>query len=174
MEGEPNGDDRLEQLDYYTLLGIDDSARTADVKRAFRRFARRYHPDRFVGAPEAKVARATAIYRRGSEAVQVLADPEARATYDTLLARGVLRLSAEAQEAARMEQRKAERSAEGPDGLPIRSPQAQAYYLRAADEARGGDFRAAWTSLCTALDLEPGNPLILARLDQVAARIRRR
>ncbi|MFW6050778.1 MAG: DnaJ domain-containing protein [Myxococcota bacterium] len=88
-------DDRLDQLDYYALLGIDDGANVEQIKQAFRRFARTYHPDRFAGQAPAKVARATQIYRRGSEAMQVLTDPALRRAYDALLAKGELRMTPE-------------------------------------------------------------------------------
>ena len=54
-------DDRLDQLDYYTLLGAKRDASLDEIKAAFRVFARRYHPDRHAGGSEEKVARATRI-----------------------------------------------------------------------------------------------------------------
>lgn len=89
------GDDRLERLDYYTLLQVADEANVEQIKQAFRRFARSYHPDRFAGQSQAKIARATEIYRRGSEAMQVLTDPKLRAAYDAMLQQGRLRMTPE-------------------------------------------------------------------------------
>ncbi len=37
---------RLEELDYYTLLGVERDADPSQIRKAFRAFARRYHPDR--------------------------------------------------------------------------------------------------------------------------------
>lgn len=85
-------DDRLDRLDYYTLLGVEPDAALPDIRRAFRAFAIKYHPDRFAGVSDDNVARATAIYRRGSEALEVLSDPVARKAYDLALSKGELRL----------------------------------------------------------------------------------
>lgn len=159
--------DRLDLLDYYTLLGVAQNAPTSEVKRAFRQFARKYHPDRFAGAPPEKRERATQIYRRGSEAYQILVDPVSRAAYDRVLRAGRLRLSLEERERAEAEQKAPERKEP-----PIRSPQALAFYNKAAAAARSGKWRDAWKALKVALEHEPQNPLLRARLGQVEARIR--
>jgi curved DNA-binding protein CbpA len=88
--------DRLDQLDYYALFSIEPGASADAIRAAFHAFARRYHPDRFAAAPEAKRERAEAIYRRGAEAYRVLMSGESRRRYDEGLARGELRLSAAA------------------------------------------------------------------------------
>ncbi len=159
--------DRLDLLDYYTLLGVAHVAPVVEVKRAFRKFARKYHPDRFAGAPSDKVQRAAQIYRRGSEAYQILVDPVSRTAYDRVLRAGQRRLSMEEKERADAEQRAPERKEQ-----PIRSPQALAFYHRAAEAARSGQWRDAWKALKVALDHEPDNKLLRARLAQVEARIR--
>ena len=64
------------QLDYYTALGIDPLASTAEVNRAFRHLAWRYHPDRNP-APGATVQ-----FQDINEAHQALSDPVRRAAYD--------------------------------------------------------------------------------------------
>lgn len=61
--------------DYYALLGIDAGAGRAELRRAWRRLAVRWHPDR-------AGTRATAIFQQLSEAYTVLSDPAARAAYD--------------------------------------------------------------------------------------------
>lgn len=63
--------------DYYADLGLDRSASTEEVKRAFRRLARESHPDANPGDPSAD-----ARFRRIAEAYEVLSDPARRAAYD--------------------------------------------------------------------------------------------
>lgn len=160
----------LEDLDYYTLLGVADSADARELKSAFRRFARRYHPDRFAGAPEEKVERATAIYRRGSEAFSVLTDERTRLVYDESLAGGKLRLTAEDLDRATkpevVEPKKPE--------LPISSPQAISYYKEGIAAAHVGEWQRSWRLLRLAHELEPDNTFISDRYYRVEKRLRRR
>jgi molecular chaperone DnaJ len=64
------------QRDYYDILGVDRGASDADIKRAFRRLAQRWHPDvsRDAGADER--------FKEINEAYQVLSDPQRRQAYD--------------------------------------------------------------------------------------------
>lgn len=61
--------------DYYELLGVPRSATEEDIKKAFRKLAQKYHPDK-KGGDEAK-------FKEVSEAYAVLSDKKRRAEYDT-------------------------------------------------------------------------------------------
>jgi curved DNA-binding protein len=68
----------VEYKDYYKIMGVDRSASADDIKRAYRRLARKYHPD------VSKEKDAEERFKEIGEAYEVLRDPEKRAAYDGL------------------------------------------------------------------------------------------
>ncbi|GAB3256731.1 J domain-containing protein [Larkinella harenae] len=64
-------------IDYYQTLGIDKGASTEDIKKAYRKLARKYHPDLNPNDKEAN-----AKFQQINEANEVLSDPEKRQKYD--------------------------------------------------------------------------------------------
>lgn len=69
----------MEYQDYYAVLGIPRTATQAEIKKAFRKSARKYHPDTNTGDPEAERR-----FKALNEANAVLSDPEKRKLYDRL------------------------------------------------------------------------------------------
>jgi molecular chaperone DnaJ len=65
--------------DYYKALGVSRNAKTEEIKKAYRRLARRYHPDVNPGDKDAEDQ-----FKQVSEAFDVLSDPKKREVYDRL------------------------------------------------------------------------------------------
>ncbi len=67
----------MAKQDYYDVLGVDRNASEAEIKRAYRRLAMKYHPDK---NPDNKSAEEK--FKEASEAYEVLSDPDKRRRYD--------------------------------------------------------------------------------------------
>src|SRR5213595_1313645 len=65
------------EVDFYIVLGLDRAASPDEIKRAYKRLARRFHPDINPGD-----RMAAAQFRKISEAYETLSDPDRRRRYD--------------------------------------------------------------------------------------------
>jgi hypothetical protein len=77
----------LNQISYYTLLGLHPTATAIEIRRAYRELSKRYHPD----TTDLQCAIATAKFQQLNEAYATLSNPERRLTYDLKI--GYSRLS---------------------------------------------------------------------------------
>src|SRR5690348_7772544 len=69
----------MDYKDYYKILGVARGAGTDDIKKAFRKLARKHHPDVNPGDKKAEEK-----FKEINEAYEVLSDPDKRRKYDTL------------------------------------------------------------------------------------------
>jgi molecular chaperone DnaJ len=67
----------MAKRDYYEVLGVDKNASEEDIKKAYRKIAIKYHPDRNPGSKEAEEK-----FKEAAEAYDVLHDPQKRQQYD--------------------------------------------------------------------------------------------
>jgi curved DNA-binding protein CbpA len=154
----------LDELDYYGVLEIGGKAPASEVRAAYHRASRRFHPDghRELG-PELRPL-LERIAKRVTEAYSVLRDPRRRQVYDQQLANdgGCVRVplvnaSAEAD-------RKSREQREG------RTPNGRRYFLLAQQDLARGDKTAAERNLRTALTFESDNAAFQAMLAELRKR----
>lgn len=67
----------MSKRDYYEVLGVQSNASEAEIKKAYRRLAMKYHPDRNPDDPNAEEK-----FKEAKEAFETLSDPQKRAAYD--------------------------------------------------------------------------------------------
>ena len=68
----------MDYKDYYQILGVGKSASTDEIKKAYRKLAMKYHPDRNPGDSQAEEQ-----FKLCTEAYEVLSDAKKRQIYDT-------------------------------------------------------------------------------------------
>lgn len=73
-----------DEKDYYKILGVERNASAEEIKKAYKKVAIKYHPDRNPGDKEAEEK-----FKQAAEAYDVLRDPDKRARYDQFGAEGV-------------------------------------------------------------------------------------
>ena len=78
----------MDKRDYYEVLGTSKNSPDADLKKAYRRLAMKFHPDRNPGDQEAEKK-----FKEAKEAYEVLSDPQQRSAYDQFGHAGVDRSS---------------------------------------------------------------------------------
>ena len=68
---------KIKERDYYEVLGVSKNTTNAELKKAYRRLALKYHPDKNPGDKEAERK-----FKEAANAYEVLSNPEKRKMYD--------------------------------------------------------------------------------------------
>lgn len=79
----------MAENDYYKILGVEKDATPDQIKKAYRKIAIKYHPDKWGDAPEAERKDAEEKFKKAAEAYSVLSDADKRSRYDQFGEAGV-------------------------------------------------------------------------------------
>lgn len=74
--------DRMSKRDYYVVLGVNKGASDDEIKKAYRKLAMKFHPDRVSTLPDAEKKQAEEKFKELQEAYAVLSDPQKKQMYD--------------------------------------------------------------------------------------------
>ena len=146
----------LDQLDYFGVLKLSQTAGVAEIKGAYHRESRAYHPDRFAALPDQALREQIGrIYRRINEAYTVLRDDAKRRKYVADISgpdrAGKLRFTEadEAQVKDAQKKKMEEQFGQTPNGRKL--------YAAALSDIQAGRWEAAERNLKSALMYEPQN-----------------
>ena len=146
----------LDRLDYFGVLKLPQAATPADIKAAYYRESRAFHPDRFAAYPDPAFRDLVGkVYRRVNEAYTVLRDDQKRARYIADVTgpdRAHKLRFTEAEEAQVKEEQK--RKIEEQLGL---TPNGRKFFAAALVEAKAQRWDGAVRALRSALMYEPAN-----------------
>ena len=160
----------LDQLDYYAVLKLQPGVGAAEVKAAYYRESRAYHPDRFAAVESAELRELIGrIYRRVNEAYTVLRDDRKRTRYlaDVTGPDRARKLRfTEAEEAQVKEEQK--KKLEEQFG---QTPNGRKFFATAQVELKAQRWDAAERALKSALMYESANPKFKEALAQVQAEL---
>lgn len=150
----------LEELDYYRILELEPGASSGDIKAAYYRSSRLFHPDSNRDLDADLRGECERISKRITEAYCVLRDPRRRKAYD-----------ARSTDAPRMQlaQAEAEHRRAQVEETKGKTPQGRQYFQKAQKDAERGDAKSAIRNLQMALTFEPQNAGFKAMLAELRA-----
>ncbi|WP_281255373.1 J domain-containing protein [Cystobacter ferrugineus] len=157
---------RLDQMDYFEILRVERTASPADIKKAFYRESRAYHPDRFFQLQDKEVKeRVNELYKRVTEAYYVLRDDAKRRQYTADVSGPERAHKLRFTEASESETRAAsKRQVEEQIGT---NPKGRQFYQTGAADADAGRWASAERNLKMALTYEPANTRYKEKLAEV-------
>jgi DnaJ-class molecular chaperone len=160
----------LDQLDYYGVLKLEPGAGAADVKAAYYRESRAFHPDRYATVESAEVRDMIGrIYRRINEAYTVLRDDQKRVRYQADVSgpdrARKLRFTEVEESAVQAEQKRKVEEQLG------QTPNGRKFYSAALVEINAQRWEAAERALKGALMYESGNVRFKEQLALVQAEL---
>jgi hypothetical protein len=162
---------QLDELDYFELLRLPQSAAPTEIKRAFYQESRTYHPDRFFHVADVKLKeRINELYKRVTEAYYVLRDDGKRRKYLADINGPERAQKLRFNEASEVETKvAAKKEQEEQIGS---HPKGRQFYLVGVSDLEAGRLPAAERNLKMALTYEPSNPRYKEKLTEVQQKLK--
>lgn len=157
----------LETLDYFQVLKIPQNSSPADIKAAYYRESRMYHPDRVFHLHDEELKfRVNTIYKRVTEAYTVLRSDERRGKYTIDINGPDREKKLRFDEISEQEQKKSKEEEIGT------TPNGRKFYGAGLTDLQAGRYEAAERNFKMALMYEPNNKLFKQRLEESAKKIK--
>lgn len=157
----------LDELDYYTVLGVRRGANGSVLRDAYYAASRKFHPDANRHLDLETLRCAEQIAKRVAEAYSILRDARRRKLYDE-------RLDSATSSTARMPlvEAQAEAGRRGTAEQLGQTPNGRRYFALASVDLARGNLAAAARNLQMAVTFEPGNRHFQAKLAELKAKLR--
>lgn len=153
----------LDELDYFQILKVGQNSSPADLKAAYYRESRAYHPDRFLQLPDLELREAIGkIYKRINEAYVCLRDDSKRAKYHADVSGPDRQRKLRFVEASEQELKKEKEQEVGA------TPQGRKFFLAGLSDLAAQRFASAERNFKMALTYEPSNVNFKAKRDEAA------
>jgi DnaJ-class molecular chaperone len=150
----------IDDLDYYQILKLDQIAFEEDIKKAYFRESRIYHPDKFYNEPVEIQQQVNKVFKRILEAYKVLMDKDRRVLY-TKNINGPERKKHLRFDLRHLKQEEEKKEDEG------QTPMGKKYYHMAKTAMQNKDYKGAKINLQLAAKMEPGNQTFKEKLAEV-------
>ena len=157
----------LDELDYFQILKIGQTGGPSELKSAYYRESRAYHPDRFYQLPDGDLKESIGrIYKRINEAYVCLRDDVKRPKYLADISGPERQKKLRFVEASEQEMKKDKEQEIGT------TPQGRKFFMAGLSDMAGQRFAAAERNFKMALTYEPNNPNYKAKRDEAGKLIK--
>ena len=160
----------LDMVDYFQIMGLERTAKSTEIKKRYYQLARRFHPDRFASVTQKEfISRVYAVFKRMTEAYQILSDTDKRRAYEYNLGQN------RSKENLRMKKAAMETKRSGPrqDELQIRNTNARKFFSLGQKALAEGNPSGARMNFLLALQQSPGDLVIKQGIEKVDALLKK-
>jgi len=158
----------IDDMDYYQILKVKQKAFSEEIKRAYFKQSRIFHPDKYYNEDPTLVNLVTKIFKRMNEAYKVLSDPKKRSIY-TKAINGPNREKFLRFDPKMMEEANAKEAVD--EG---QTPMGKKYFQMAKTAINNKDYNGAKINLQLAAKMEPNNQTFKNKLKEVEETIKMR